>query len=323
MRVLVTGGAGYIGSINVECLLDAGHEVVTFDNFESGHRDAVDSRAQLIEGDLRDAGAITDAMQVSRPDAVMHFAAYALVGESMELPEKYFRNNIVGSINLLEAMLAAGVRKLVFSSSCATYGEPDTVPISEATAQHPINPYGDSKYIVERMLSWYTQCHSFSCTSLRYFNAAGASRKFGEDHDPETHLIPLVLEVALGQRDMIRIYGDDYDTPDGTCIRDYIHIRDLAQGHMLALQREESGVFNLGNGGGYSVRQVVDMSREITGHAIPAEIAARRPGDPPCLVADASRAADEIGWKPEIPDLRAIIQSAWDWHQAHPSGYSD
>ncbi|MDA0322773.1 MAG: UDP-glucose 4-epimerase GalE [Verrucomicrobia bacterium] len=323
MKVFVTGGAGYIGSINVECLLDAGHEVITFDNFEAGHRGAVDPRARLIEGDLRDFNSVSEVVSQSRPDAVMHFAAYALVGESMEKPEKYFRNNIMGTANLLEAMHLADVRRFVFSSTCATYGEPDTIPISESTPQHPVNPYGDSKFIVERLLGWYARCHSFCCTSLRYFNAAGASGRFGEDHDPESHLIPLVLQVALGQRDSIRIFGDDYDTPDGSCIRDYIHIRDLASAHMLALDRLDSGAFNLGNGGGYSVREVVEIAREITGHDIPAEVVARRPGDPARLIADASLARAQLGWTPAIPELSDIIQSAWDWHQAHPTGYGD
>lgn len=321
MKIFLTGGAGYIGSITTELLLDEGHEVVVFDNLELGHREAVDSRAELIVGDLRDRVSIHEALMAVHPDAVMHFAAYALVGSSMEDPLLYFRNNVTGSIHLVEAMDAAGVRKIIFSSTCATYGEPDIIPMTEDTPQRPTNPYGESKLMFEKVLLWAQERCGFQSVFLRYFNAAGATEKFGEDHDPETHLIPLVLSVALGQRDRVRIFGDDYDTPDGTCIRDYIHIVDLAQAHIRALPDKITGAFNLGNGDGYSVKEVIEAAREITGHAIPAEAGPRRPGDPPRLVAAADKAHRGLGWEPEYPDLHTIIEHAWAWHQAHPDGY--
>ena len=323
MKILVTGGAGYIGSVTTEQLLDQGHEVVVFDNLERGHRSAVDSRAGLIEGDLRDADKIHAAMADVSPDAVMHFAAYALVPESMTSPEMYFENNLQGGINLASAMLQADVGRIVFSSTCATYGQPETIPISESEPQAPTNPYGESKLGFERVLNWYREIYGTQAVYLRYFNACGATEKFGEDHDPETHIIPIVLQVALGQRDKVMMYGDDYDTPDGTCVRDYIHIVDLAQAHILAVTSDASGPFNLGNGTGYSVKDIVETARRVTGHAIPAEIAARRPGDPDRLVADASRARDVLGWNPAYPDLESIISSAWNWHVAHPAGYGD
>jgi UDP-glucose 4-epimerase len=323
MKILVTGGAGYIGSVTTEQLLDQGHEVVVFDNFERGHRSAVDTRAHLIEGDLRDAERITSAMADVAPDAVMHFAAYALVPESMTSPEMYFENNLLGGINLASAMLQADVGKIVFSSTCATYGQPEVVPISETEPQSPTNPYGESKLGFEKALNWYREIYGMQAVYLRYFNACGATEKFGEDHDPETHIIPIVLQVALGKRDKVLMYGDDYDTPDGTCVRDYIHIVDLAQAHILAITSDASGPFNLGNGNGHSVRDIVETARKVTGHAIPAETAERRPGDPARLVADASKARGVLGWQPEYPDLESIISSAWNWHVAHPDGYGD
>jgi len=323
MRVLVTGGAGYIGSVTTELLLDAGHEAVVFDNLERGHRSAVDGRADLLTGDLRDAGRIRAVMADVRPDAVMHFAAYALVGESMEHPALYFGNNLGGGINLAEAMLEAGVPRIVFSSTCATYGEPDAVPISEEAPQRPTNPYGESKLALEKILTWYQRLHGLQGVFLRYFNACGATDKFGEDHDPETHLIPIVLAAAMGRRDSVAIYGDDYDTPDGTCIRDYIHIADLAQAHILALSTEHSGAFNLGSGKGYSVREVVAAARAVTGRAVPAAAAPRRPGDPPRLVAAADKARQLLGWKPRHTQLTDIVRSAWQWHLSHPDGYPD
>jgi UDP-glucose 4-epimerase len=322
MKILVTGGAGYIGSVSTELLLDEGHEVVVFDNFERGHREAVDERASVVEGDLRDDDHIRAAMLSAKPDAVMHFAAYALVGESMERPEVYFRNNVRGGINLADAMLEAGVRKIVFSSTCATYGQPEKMPMTEDMPQKPTNPYGESKLMYERILRWYQRIHGLKPVFLRYFNACGATEKFGEDHDPETHIIPNVLKVALGQSEHVQVFGDDYDTPDGTCIRDYIHIVDLAQAHILALGEDIEGPYNLGNGDGYSVKQVVDAAREVTGHPIPAEMAPRRPGDPARLIACADRAKSELGWEPKHPDLTTIIQHAWDWGQAHPNGYA-
>jgi UDP-glucose 4-epimerase len=321
MKILVTGGAGYIGSVTTELLLDDGHEVVVFDSLERGHRKAIDSRARFIEGDLRASDSIASAMGKVCPDAVMHFAAYALVGESMEKPEVYFRNNVVGSNNLIEAMLAEGVKKIVFSSTCATYGVPRQNPISEETPQSPANPYGESKLLVEKILQWHSRLHGFHAVFLRYFNACGATEKFGEDHDPETHLIPNVIKVALGQKDAVSIFGEDYDTPDGTCIRDYVHIADLAQAHILALQSRTSGAYNLGNGGGFSVREVIAAARAITGHSIPAVVAARRPGDPDRLVAASDKARRELGWQPKHADISAIIQSAWAWSRAHPNGY--
>lgn len=323
MKVFVTGGAGYIGSVTSEQLLDKGHEVVVFDNLELGHREAVDDRAQFIEGDLRDRDCIVSAMNETKPDAVMHFAAYALVGQSMQKPEIYFGNNVVGGINLADAMLDAGVGQIVFSSTCATYGVPEHVPISEEENQKPSNPYGESKLVFEKALKWYHDLHGMKTIYLRYFNACGATEKFGEDHDPESHIIPIILKTALGQRDKVSIFGDDYRTADGTCVRDYIHIVDLAQAHILALTCEESGGFNLGNGTGYSVKEVIDVAREVTGHDIPAEIAPRRPGDPDSLVASATKAREVLGWEPKFGSLREIIESAWKWHSANPNGYGD
>jgi UDP-glucose 4-epimerase len=322
MKVFVTGGAGYIGSVTTELLLDAGHEAIVFDNLERGHREAIDPRARLIEGDLRDRDAIRRALAGTKPDAVMHFAAYALVGESMVKPEMYFENNLMGALNLADGMLRAGVGRIVFSSTCATYGQPDKVPIDESTLQQPQNPYGESKLAFEKALIWYERIHGLKPVFLRYFNACGATRKYGEDHDPETHLIPLVLQVALGRREKVSIFGDDYETPDGTCLRDYVHIIDLAQAHILALTTPHSGAFNLGNGTGYSVKQVIDVARAVTGHPLPAEVVPRRPGDPARLIASPDRARVELGWKPRFDDLGAIVQSAWDWHVAHPRGYA-
>jgi len=321
MKVFVTGGAGYIGSVATEQLLDAGHEVTVFDNLERGHRAAVDARAKFIEGDLRKSGDIIRAMGDARPDAVMHFAAYALVNESMSQPELYFRNNVAGGINLAEAMLKSNVRRIVFSSTCASYGQPEKIPIDEQTPQQPTNAYGESKLMFERILQWHEKLSAFQPVFLRYFNACGATEKFGEDHDPETHLIPNVLKVALGQKPHLMVFGADYDTPDGTCLRDYIHIVDLAQAHMLALTSTVTGAFNLGTGHGYSVNQVVEIAREVTGRSIPVLMAGRRAGDPARLIACADRAFNVLKWKPQYTDLRTIISSAWNWHKKHPNGY--
>lgn len=321
MKILVTGGAGYIGSVTSKMLLDEGHEVVVFDNFERGHREAVDPRAALITGDLRRKQDIREAMLKTAPDAVVHFAAFALVGESMEAPELYFTNNVIGGIHLADSMLEAGVKKIIFSSTCATYGQPDIVPMTEDLPQKPANPYGESKLMLEKVLLWYQRLHGFEPVFLRYFNACGAVDKLGEDHDPETHLIPNILLVPLGKKEQVMMFGDDYDTPDGTCVRDYIHIADLAQAHILALKKGVSGAFNLGNGDGYSVKQVIEAAREVTGHRIPAEMAPRRPGDPAKLVAAAGKAKKVLGWTPQYPDLRTIIEHAWQWHQSHPNGY--
>jgi UDP-glucose 4-epimerase len=321
MKVLVTGGAGYIGSVTTEQLLDAGHRVCVFDNLGRGHREAVDERAKLVVGDLCDAGAIESAVRAEMPDAVMHFAAFALVGESMQHPEMYFRNNVVGGLNLVEAMRKAGVPKIIFSSTCATYGVPDRVPMSEDLPQRPANPYGESKLLFEKMLRWYEELHRIQSVFLRYFNACGATEKFGEDHEPETHLIPNVLRVALGRSPAVSVFGGDYPTPDGTCVRDYIHIVDLAQAHILALTGGHTGPFNLGNGSGFSVQEVIDVARAVTGHPIPATISPRRPGDPPRLVAAAEKARTMLGWNPRLGDIRTIVEHAWAWHKAHPHGY--
>ena len=323
MNVLVTGGAGYIGSVTTERLLDAGHSVVVFDNLERGHRAAVDPRARFIRGDLRCRADIEAALASERFDAVLHFAAYALVGESMQRPEIYFENNVVGGLHLAEAMRLHGVQRIVFSSTCATYGIPTRVPMDETLPQHPENPYGESKRMFESILDWYRRLHGFRPVFLRYFNACGATRKFGEDHDPETHLIPNILRVALGKAEALSVFGNDYDTPDGTCIRDYIHIVDLAEAHILALETDAVGAFNLGNGNGFSVLEVVAAAREVTGHPIPIRLAPRRPGDPPRLVAAAERARTVLGWTPKRSDLRTILTDAWAWHQAHPDGYAD
>ncbi len=321
MKILLTGGSGYIGSVTTELLCDDGHEVVVFDNLERGHRAAVDPRAKLVVGDLRDPQPIQEAMRQARPDAVVHFAAYALVGESMQNPHLYFENNVGGGLNLLAAMLASGVKKIIFSSTCATYGQPDVMPMTEALPQRPTNPYGESKLMLETALSWAQERSGIQPVFLRYFNACGATEKYGEDHEPETHLIPNVLKVALGQAAAVPVFGNDYATPDGTCIRDYIHITDLARAHILALEQEVTGPFNLGTGTGFSVQEVVETCRQVTGHDIPVALSPRRPGDPACLVAGATKAHDVLGWRPRYPDLPTIVQHAWNWHRAHPHGY--
>jgi UDP-glucose 4-epimerase len=323
MNILVTGGAGYIGSICVEQLLEAGHSVTVFDNLTEGHRKAVDPRAKLIVGDLQQRGDIDAALASTRPEAVMHFAANALVGESMTNPSKYFRNNVYGGLNLLDAMVATGCKKFVFSSTCATFGPPDRLPIDETLPQRPINPYGESKLMFEKILRWYDEIHGLKFVALRYFNAAGATEKYGEDHRIETHLIPNVLKVALGQRDHVEMYGTDYETPDGTCVRDYIHIVDLAQAHMLALGTKESAFYNLGTGGGTSVREVIRMCEEITGKEIKVVEKPRRPGDPARLIAGSDKVKRELGWAPKYEAIDKIVESAWAWHVRNPLGYQD
>ncbi|MCU0858656.1 MAG: UDP-glucose 4-epimerase GalE [Pontiellaceae bacterium] len=321
MDVLVAGGAGYIGSVTTELLCDAGHHVTVFDNLERGHRAAIDPRARFIQGDLRKPDTLAAAFAAAKPDAVIHFAAYIEVGESMADPLPFFENNVSGSLNLIKAMVAADCRKLIFSSTCATYGTPAIVPMDESLPQKPESVYGESKLICEKIFSWAQQIHGVECVFLRYFNACGATEKYGEDHSPESHLIPLILQVPLGRREKIYIFGNDYDTPDGTCIRDYIHIRDLAQAHILAIKPGLAGAFNLGNGDGYSVKEVIHVARDVTGHPIPAEVRPRRAGDCTRLISDSSKARTVLGWKPEYADLRSIVESAWNWHQAHPSGY--
>jgi UDP-glucose 4-epimerase len=322
-KIFVTGGAGYIGSICVEQLLDAGYEVAVFDNLTEGHQRAVDPRARFFEGDLGDHAVIKLALIESAPDAVMHFAANALVGESMTNPAKYFRNNVCNGLNLLNAMVETGVKRFVFSSTCATFGIPDRVPIDESLTQCPINPYGESKLIFEKILRWYGEIHDLRFVALRYFNAAGATGRFGEDHRIETHLIPNILKVALGQKDAIEIFGTDYPTPDGTCIRDYIHILDLAQAHILALETKKSGFYNLGTGGGTSVREVIATCRAVSGKHIPVIEKPRRAGDPPRLVAGSDKIRQQLGWAPKYQDIRQIIESAWIWHLKNPKGYGD
>ena len=323
MKIFVTGGAGYIGSICVEQLLNLGHEVTVFDNLTEGHRKAVDPRAPLIVGDLQHPAEIAAALRQVAPEAVMHFAANALVGESMVNPSKYFLNNNYGGINLLDGMVAAGVKKIVFSSTCATFGPPERNPIDETLPQHPINPYGESKLIFEKILRWYDEIHGIKHVALRYFNAAGASATYGEDHRTETHIIPNVLRVVLGQKSHVEIFGTDYETPDGTCIRDYIHILDLAQAHILALGAKESARYNLGTGGGTSVREIIATCEKVTGQSIAVVEKPRRPGDPPLLIAASDKIQSELGWKPQYQSIEKIIESAWAWHTKHPTGYGD
>lgn len=326
MNILVTGGAGYVGSHAARCLTRAGHDIWVYDNLSRGHREAVPP-GRLILGELADTAKLAGVMIDKQIDAVMHFAAFALVGESVADPALYYRNNVLGSLSLLEAMRAGGVRRIVFSSTTATYGEPEEMPIREDFPQRPINPYGFTKLAIEHALADYAAAYGFGYAALRYFNAAGATPDgdIGEDHDPESHLIPIVLQVALGQREKITIFGDDYPTPDGTCIRDYVHVDDLASAHLAALDRLEDGVglnLNLGTGRGTSVREVIEACRRVTGHAIPEAIGRRRPGDPPELVADASLARQTLGWTPRYMEIEPIVETAWRWHNAHPQGYA-
>jgi UDP-glucose 4-epimerase len=325
MKILVTGGAGYIGSIVVEQLVREGESVVVIDNLYQGHRGAVDSEASFVEGDLADRAVVDAVMQEHRPEAIMHFASHTLVGESMENPFRYLGENITNGLNLLQSAVEHGVRRFILSSTANLFDDPERMPIDEAERIVPGSPYGESKYILERMLFWLDQVYSFRYAALRYFNAAGASPERGEDHYPEYHLIPIVLEVALGKREQVKIFGDDYPTRDGTCVRDYIHVLDLAQAHILALRALDRGsrVYNLGNGQGFTVREVIETAREITGHPIPAEVIGRRPGDPATLIASSDKIRRELGWQPRYPDLRDIIESAWKWHQSRPNGYGD
>lgn len=323
MKVFVTGGSGYIGSVVVKRLLDCGDQVTVFDNLERGHRCNLDPRVTFVEGDLRDGRMIGDMLYACRPDAVLHFAAYALVGESMDDPLKYFDNNVSGGVNLLRAMVAAGCTRLVFSSSCATYGVPDALPIEEDMPQRPTNPYGQSKLMFEQMANWLAETKGFRPTFLRYFNAAGAipEENLGEDHEPETHIIPNVLKVALGKKGAVEVYGDDYPTLDGTCIRDYIHLEDLASAHILALEKEALGAYNLGTGKGVSVMEIIMACRHVTGHPIPVKMCPRRPGDPPALYASGRKARTMMGWNPTRSDIETIVRDAWAFHQSHPDGF--
>lgn len=324
MKVLVTGGAGYIGSVVASELMKAGHHVVVYDNLSHGKRRAVPRQAELVVGDIGDRNSLREIFSRTRPEAVMHFAALIEAGESMQAPERYFRNNTANTLTLLECMLEYKLHRLVFSSTAAVYGTPERTPIEETDALRPTNAYGESKLLVERMLEWFHRVHKFRYASLRYFNAAGAAGDLGEDHRPESHLIPIMLKVALGQQEKISIFGTDYPTQDGSCVRDYVHILDLASAHLLALQALENRdqlIYNLGNGQGFSVRQVLEVARKVTGHAIPAMDSPRRPGDPPVLVASAQKIQQELKWQPKYPNLDSIVSSAWEWRRKHPNGY--
>ena len=325
MKVLVTGGAGYIGSITAEVLLAEGHEVIVFDNLSQGHRAAVPDDAVWVQGDLSEPSAIRRAMMAHRPEAVMHFAAKSLVGDSMVRPFAYLRDNVVEGLNLIEACVDSGVQRFILSSTANLFGAPGNAMIDEQASIAPGSPYGESKWTLERALDWVSQTHGMRYAILRYFNAAGASAQRGEHHLPETHLIPLVLQVAAGQRDCMTVFGDDYDTPDGTCIRDYIHVLDLAAAHLLALGAIETDncTYHLGNGDGFSVRQVIETARTVTGTRIPEAIGQRRPGDPPRLLANSDKIRRELGWQPQFGELEQIVSSAWQWHQAFPNGYSE
>ncbi len=327
MRLLVVGGAGYVGSTSVEHLVAAGHQVIVYDDLSSGHRAAVPDGARLVVGDMADAAQLRPIL-ADGIDAVLHCAARSLVGESMTDPGLYYRTNVAGGVELLEAMREAGVTRLVFSSTAAVYGEPRRVPIAEADRTEPINPYGATKLAFEGAMRWFCAAHDFRAISLRYFNVAGATERNGEDHDPETHLMPLVLRVAAGQGTHIQIYGQDYSTPDGTCIRDFIHVTDLAAAHLLALEATGEGdasleVYNLGSAAGFSVREVVEAARRVTGRAVPARAVKRRIGDPPVLVASSRRARRELGWQPKHSTLEQMLADAWAWREAHPDGYDD
>lgn len=326
MNVLVTGGAGYIGSHILKVLTRCGHTCIAYDNCGNGHAEAVGD-CRLIRADLADGDRLRAVLTDCEIDLVIHMAAFIEAGESVVKPEKYYHNNTIIGLTLLDAMRDTGVGRLVFSSTAAVYGQPERVPIVETDRLAPINPYGASKLCVEYMLHSYAAAHGLGVTALRYFNVAGASPdgEIGEAHDPESHLIPIVLQVALGQREQIKIFGDDYDTPDGTCIRDYIHVMDLAEAHRIAAEAIRPGQFeayNLGNGEGFSVREIIETCREVTGHAIPAELAPRRPGDPARLVASSAKAHEQLRWRPQYPDVKTIVAHAWAWHQSHPHGYA-
>ncbi len=329
MKLLVTGGAGYIGSVVTAELVRASHDVTVFDNLSKGHCAALTPDAKFVRGDVSDGAALAALFRASGFDGVLHFAAFIEAGESMQLPEKYFRNNTANALTLLEKVIEFKVPRFVFSSTAALYGDPDRTPIEEDDALHPTNAYGQSKLLVEQMLEWFHSIHGLRYASLRYFNAAGASGDLGEDHHPETHLIPLVLQVALGKRANVSIFGTDYPTPDGSCIRDYIHVSDLASAHVLALEalgklpEPERLIYNLGNGRGFSVREVIEAARRVTGHPIPAVESPRRAGDPAILVASSDKIKRELNWRPQRADLEAIIASAWEWRQSHPEGYGD
>jgi UDP-glucose 4-epimerase len=318
LKLLVTGGAGYIGGTVAELLLNKGHEIAVYDNLCHGHRSMVPHRAEFFEGDLADRSKLEQIFSSGSFDGVMHFAALIEAGESMRRPELYFRNNSAATLTLIEAMLAKGVNRLVFSSTAAVYGEPESTPIVEDAPLRPTNAYGESKLLVEQMLGWMNRIHGFRYASLRYFNVAGAIEGRGEAHDPESHLIPLILDVALGKRKSIKVFGQDYPTPDGTCIRDYIHVQDLAQAHLLAFETladRDRLIYNIGNGRGFTIREVIESARRVTGHPIPVEEVERRPGDPAILIASSEKIERELGWTREFDKLDEIVASAWKWHQ--------
>jgi UDP-glucose 4-epimerase len=332
MKVLVTGGAGYIGSVVTEELLKDDHDVVVYDSLYKGHRDAVVKGAGFVQADLADEARLRETLSAYGIEAVIHMAADSLVGESCQHPAKYYHNNVINGLVLLDAMRETNVRRLVFSSTAATYGQPEKQPIEETASTNPTNPYGETKLAFEHAMRWYVEAHGLRFASLRYFNAAGASENCGEDHAHETHLIPIALQVAAGIREFVEVYGDDYPTPDGTCVRDYVHVIDLARAHILALKamgdgstgERAGGIYNLGCGGdGYSVNQVLEMGRQVTGKEIPARLGPRRAGDPAVLIASSEKIKRELGWKPEFQDLRVIIESAWRWMQTHPHGYHE
>jgi len=327
MRILVVGGAGYVGSTTVEGLVEAGHDVIVYDDLSTGHASAVRRPARLVRGSIDDRARLEALMRHEEVDAVLHCAARSLVGESLANPGLYYRTNVAGGVSLLEAMRDAGVSRLVFSSTAAVYGEPKRVPIAEADRTEPINPYGATKLAFEGAMRWFAASHEFRAISLRYFNVAGATEHNGEDHDPETHIIPIVLRVAAGEATHVQIFGQDYPTPDGTCIRDFIHVRDLASAHLLALEATGEGdssleIYNLGSAAGFSVREVVEAARKVTGRAIPARVVKRRSGDPPVLVASSRRARRELGWNATHSKLEAMLADAWAWKVAHPNGYA-
>ncbi|TDT69721.1 UDP-galactose 4-epimerase [Hypnocyclicus thermotrophus] len=329
MNILVCGGAGYIGSHAVAELIQRGENVIVVDNLQKGHKDAVWEGAKLYIGDLRDKIFLDKVFKENKIEAVIHFAADSLVGESVQEPIKYYNNNVYGTMCLIEVMKENNVKKIVFSSTAATYGEPENVPILETDKTFPTNPYGETKLAVEKMLKWAEGAYEIKYVILRYFNVAGAheSGKIGEDHEPETHLIPIILQVALGKREKIFIYGEDYNTKDGTCIRDYIHVMDLVDAHILAVEKlfktEKSGIYNLGNGNGFTVKEVINVARKVTGHEIPVEITDRRAGDPAKLIASSNKAIKELGWKPKYSNLEKIIESAWNWHKNNQNGFKE
>lgn len=329
MSVLILGGAGYIGSHAVDQLIEKGYSVVVVDNLLTGHRQAVHEKAVFYQGDIRDKAFLQEVFKKEAIEAVIHFAASSLVGESVEKPLMYFNNNVYGTQVVLEVMQEFGVKTIVFSSTAATYGEPEIMPIIETIPTNPKNPYGESKLMMEKMLKWCDQAYGMRYVALRYFNVAGAKADalIGEDHQPETHVIPIVLQTALGQREFFGIFGDDYDTPDGTCIRDYVYIEDLIAAHIKALEYlqkgNDSAIFNLGSSTGYSVKEIVEAAREVTGKEIPVKVMPRRMGDPSKLIASSEKAKEELGWQPETTDIKQIIQTAWNWHVSHPNGYED